>query len=510
LNIERTEATVSTDKKAQTKAERDEKRRQEERKDRRSMAVYTVIGVVVVVAAIVLMVGNSGILQRSLTAKTIGGVKYSAADMQYFYNSAYNTYANNYAFDSTASVKEQIYDQETGQTWYDFLMQSATESAALGVKAKNEGYTLSEEAQSQMDSTLSQLNTGWVSYNYSSRDAFVRANFGSYMTYDRLTELLETEYLARDYVSAQLDAIEHPDADYEAYYQEHTGELDTITYTQFAFQAMAPATDDEGNAIELTDEEKAAKLEELKPAQKALAEEVKAKLEAGEDPEDLAEEYAGQLYSSAVSRTSTGANAKYSSYGEWLLDSARKPGDITLSERDAGTSYYYYVAVFEGRARDEESTHDVRHILVRAGSAASSETPTQAEYDEAEEKAQSVLDEWKAGEKTEESFTALVAANSDDSGSAQNGGLISNITSTSSYVESFRDWATDPARRPGDAELVKSEYGWHVMYYVSTNEPIWRQSVETALGNQDYEQMAGDAVQEMGVTEGVGMRLVKA
>jgi len=510
LNIERTEATVSTDKKAQTRAEREEKRRQEERKNRRSMAIYTVIGVVVVVAAIVLMVGNSGILQRTLTAKTIGGVKYSAADMQYFYQSAYNTYANNYAFDSSTSVREQVYDQETGQTWYDFLMQCATESAALGGKARSEGYTLSEEARSQMDSTLSQLNTGWVNYNYSSRDAFVRANFGSYMTYNRLTELLETEYLARDYASAQLEAIEHPDADYEAYYQEHADDLDTITYTQFAFQAVVPTTDEEGNEIELTDEEKAARLEELKPAQKALAEEVKAKLEAGEDPEALAEEYADQLYSSAVSRASTGSNVSYSSYGSWLLDSARKPGDITLSERDAGTSYYYYVAVFEGRARDEEPTHTVRHILARAGSASSSETPTQEEYDEAEKKAQSVLDEWEAGEKTEESFTALVTGNSDDTGSAQNGGLISNITSTSSYVESFRDWATDPARKEGDAELVKSEYGWHVMYYVSTNDPIWRQSVETALGNQDYERMASGAVQEMGVTEGIGMRFVKA
>ena len=501
---------MSTEKKAQTRAERDEKRRQEEQKDRRAMAVYTAVGMIVVVAAIALMIVNSGILQRSLTAQTVGGVKYTAADMQYFYNKAYSNYASNYAFDSTSSVKAQVYDEATGQSWYDFLMESATETVALAAKAQSEGFTLSEESRSQMNSSLAQLSSSWISYGYSSQDAFIRANFGAHMTYNRLKELVELEYLASEYVSAQLEAMEHPDADYDAYYQEHIDELDTITYTQFAFQAMVPTTDDQGNAIELTDAEKAEQLEQLKTEQKALAEEIKAKLESGSDPEALADEYAGVLYSSSVSRASTGANVSYSSYGDWLLDSARKAGDITLSERDSGTAYYYYVAVFEGRARDEEPTNDVRHIRVRAGSAVSTEEPTQEEFDAAEEKAQSILDEWKAGDATEESFIALVSANSDDTGSAQSGGLISNITSTSSYVETFRDWATDPARKEGDAELVKSEYGWHIMYYVSSNEPIWRQNVAAALSSQDYEQLTAAAVQEMGVTRGAGMNFVKA
>ena len=178
---------MSTEKKAQTRAERDEKRRQEEQKDRRSMAVYTVIGVVVVVAAIALMVINSGILQKNLTAQTIGGVKYSAADMQYFYNNAYTNYANNYAFDTTASVKDQIYDEATGQSWYDFLMESATETVALAAEARSEGFTLTEETRSQMNSSLAQLNTSWISYGYASRDAFIRANFGAHMTFDRLS-----------------------------------------------------------------------------------------------------------------------------------------------------------------------------------------------------------------------------------------------------------------------------------------------------------------------------------
>ena len=503
---------MSEEKKARTKAERGEKRRQEEQKDRRSMALYSVIAVIVVVAAAALMFWRSGVLQRSFTALNVNGVKYTAADVQYCYSNLYSNYANQYAFDPNTSVKDQVYDQETGQSWYDFLVDESVrtlaEQTALASLANGDAdYAMSQEAQAQLDSTLSQLNSMWVSYNYTSRDAFIKANFGPYMTYDRLSSLMHQQYLASDYASSRLEAIDHPDADYEAYYQEHTDELDTIVYTQFAFQAQVPATDDQGNTVEMTDEEKAAALEELKPRQKALAEEVKAKLEAGADPEDLAEEYEEQLYSSSVSRRTTAANASYSTYADWLLDPSRRAGDVNLSENDSSSASYYYVALFEDRLRDEEPTHNVRHLLVRAGDTTTSD-PTQEQYDQAEQEAQALLDQWKAGDATEDTFAALAAANSDDTGSASNGGLISNITTSSSYVQTFKDWATDPARREGDAELVKSEYGWHIMYYVSTGDPVWRQTVTTALENQDYEQLAADATQGWTISRGTGMSFV--
>ena len=107
---------MSAEKKAQVRAERNEKRRQEEQKDRRSMAVYTVVAVVVVVAAIAAMFWRSGILQRTVTALDVNGTKYTAADVQYYYRSIYNEFSQQYAFNTGASVKKQVYDETTGQT----------------------------------------------------------------------------------------------------------------------------------------------------------------------------------------------------------------------------------------------------------------------------------------------------------------------------------------------------------------------------------------------------------
>ena len=502
--------SASPEKKSQSKAERSEKRRQEEQKDRRSMAIYTVVAVVVVVAAVALMVWNSGLLQRNLTALDVNGVKYSTADVQYYYSSVYSEQAQQYLFNSTQSVKKQVYDQATGQSWYDHLMdlavESLTNSTALAAKARSEGFTLTEESQSQLDSFLSQLNTAWIGQT-TSREALIRANYGPYMTYDRLVELVSQKLLASDYAQAKLDAIDHPDADYQAYYKEHADELDTVTYTYFLFRASLPATDADGNTIERTDEETAAQMEDAKTEQKTLAEELKSKLESGADPEALAEEYKDRLYSSSLSAHSTGSGLSYYPYGEWLLDSARKTGDVDLFERDYTSSYNYYVIVYEGRTLVQETAHDVRHILIQAGNGSD---PTQAEYAEAETKAQSVLDEWKAGEATEDSFAALVNANTSDAASASSGGLYSNITTSSNYEQAFLDWATDPARKEGDTGLVKTGYGWHIMYYVASKDPVWKQTTASALQDQDYEALTSSASEGWTISRGMGMNFISA
>lgn len=507
---ERNESTVSAENKAQKRAEKTEKRRQEEQKNRRSMVIYSVVAVVVAVAAAAMMIFNSGLLQRSLTALDVNGTKYSAADVQYYYKSLYNSNAN--YFNSGVSVKKQVYDETIGQTWYDYLMEQAVEqltrNTALAQKAQAEGYTLSDDAQTTLNTFLTQLDTAWIGQT-TSRESLIRANFGPYMTYDRLAELVGQELLASDYAQSRLEDIEHPESDYDAYYAEHADELDTVTYSYFLFRASVPTTDADGNPVELTDEEKASQLEFLKLDQHALADEVKAKLEEGADPEALAEEYQDQLYDSAVSSRATGSDlTAYTYYGDWLLDSGRKVGDVTLTGQDLDGSANYYVVVYEGRELDQEQTHSIRHLLARAGSITAD--PTQEQYDEAEKKAQAFWDEWKAGEATEASFADLAAANSDDTSSKSNGGLIANITSSSNYVEAFRSWALDPARKEGDVGLVKTEYGWHLMYYVSTGEPVWRQTALSALRDQDYETLADGASQGWTVTRGAGMRLVGA
>lgn len=156
-----------------------------------------------------------------------------------------------------------------------------------------------------------------------------------------------------------------------------------------------------------------------------------------------------------------------SSYGDWAKDAARRAGDVTLIESEGSdTSSYYYVVLFEGRARVDDDTANVRHILVSPETDEGAETPTQEQLDAAKAQAQALLDEWKAGDATETSFALLAQEHSDDSGSASSGGFISGITADASYVEPFKAWAMDPARKEGDT-------GWWRASSAGTSCTMW-------------------------------------
>ena len=112
---------------------------------------------------------------------------------------------------------------------------------------------------------------------------------------------------------------------------------------------------------------------------------------------------------------------------------------------------------------------NVRHILIQPEGKNDDGTYTDEAWAEAEKKANELLTEWKNGEHTEDSFAYMAAENSTDSGSATNGGLYEDIY-PGQMVDAFDAWCFDASRKPGDTGIVKTEYGYHIMYFVSTGE----------------------------------------
>lgn len=515
------EKKTRQDEVAQGPASREQKRQQEAREARRSKILYTVVGVVCAVFAVAVLVWNSGVLPRTMTAVTINGEKYSAVDLQYYFNTVRTSlleyyYQSTYSlpFDTNVSTKDQVYDQETGQTWYDYLMEQTlttmSTNAALADKAQAEGYTMSQETQDNLNSDLEALETAWVGTIYNNRDSYLRGLYGSYISYDHFVELYTRDALANDYAQNVREGFTYTDEEYEAYYQENADALDNYTISQITFQASVDTTDEEGNTVEMTDEEKAEALAAAKETAKAAAEGFQSRLEAGEDIEALVEEYGDQVYASTISRTLVGSSVS-TQYSEWVQDSARQPGDVTVSEYSGSdTVAYYYVVRFEGRERDDGNTADVRHILVKAEVSDGAEAPTEEQYAAALEKAEQLLDQWKAGEATEASFIELAKENSEDPGVTSNEGLYSNISKASSYVKPFLDWALAD-HQPGDTGIVRSDdtQGYHIMYYVGSGEPQWKQTADAVLRQEDYTAWVEEASAGYQAVSGMGMNLIK-
>lgn len=116
---------------------------------------------------------------------------------------------------------------------------------------------------------------------------------------------------------------------------------------------------------------------------------------------------------------------------------------------------------------------DVRHILIQPqGSWDQDEDGyplyTISAWEECQKAAQKIYDEFLAGEATEETFSALAVKNSSDS-NKNDGGLYTDI-SKGIMVEAFNDWCFDENRKTGDHGLVKTPFGYHIMYFVDAEE----------------------------------------
>ena len=113
-------------------------------------------------------------------------------------------------------------------------------------------------------------------------------------------------------------------------------------------------------------------------------------------------------------------------------------------------------------------TVDVRHILVMPEGATSANIRTETFSDEAwawaEAKAQELLEQWKSGEATEDTFGQLANEHSAD-GDGTTGGLYTGVTQ-GQMVEAFDAWCFDESRQFGDVDIVKTEFGYHIMFFV--------------------------------------------
>lgn len=127
-----------------------------------------------------------------------------------------------------------------------------------------------------------------------------------------------------------------------------------------------------------------------------------------------------------------------------------------------------------GITKDSGPIVDVRHILIQPEGGTTGEdgttTYSDKEWKDCKKEAEAVLKQWKSGDADEDSFAALANEKSADGGSNTTGGLYAGITKDDSYVEPFLNWCMDKARKVGDTGIVKTEFGYHIMYFSATQE----------------------------------------
>ena len=397
---------------------------------------------------------TSGYLARHATAATVGGHKLTPAMVNYFYKEAYNSMSSQYGdmmsyiIDSNTPLNEQYYDEENGITWADTLIEQGLTSAAriyaIYDEAVANGETLSDDDQSSIDATVSNLSVYATYYGYSNVNGYLAAMYGAGCNEKNFREFLSIETLANNYSQKVYDTPVYTEDELAADYAADPNAYDTVDYRVFA------VTD------ALFDEEDEEKLADLK---KTAADELLAAAEEGDEAfiqaaydhasEDTKENYEDDSY---TLRTDVGHSD--SDLSNWLFESDRKTGDATCVE----TSGTYYVAIFESRNTHDYALPNARHILISV-----SDTTDEEAMATAKETAEKLLAEYEAGEHTEDAFAAIGDAAYAD-GTAAESARYEDIT-PGQMVEDFENWCFDASRQVGDTGIVESTYGYHVMYF---------------------------------------------
>ncbi len=451
---------------------------------RRNMIIYSVIGAVCVVLVVALLVWNSNFFQRRTTAATVGDTQYDVADLSYYY---YNAYLSEYmmaqygysAFDPDTPADEQTYDEESGQTYYDYFMESALETLKTTTAAYDaalaDGYT-SDDVKDEVDEAIQSAKDSASTSGYVNFKQYLLAQYGEYMTESSYRTVITRQAIANRYISDYQESLEFSDEEIQAYYDENKDSLDTFTYSYLVFNPAEVDNEDES----MTDEEVEAAEEASFADAKDKADAAAQALESGSSVEDVAEEYEVESYSADAS--SVGSSLS-SIYKEWLQSADRQAGDVTVIE-NAETNCY--VVVFHDRYLDETPTVDTRRLLVAAEMDEDADEPTQEQMDAAKAKAEELLAQWESGDKTAESFGALADENTDENTSAE-GGLFEAVYQGrfASASPEYDTWLFEEGRQEGDTAVVESEqsgsYGYFVVYYQGQNDPVWWSSCETAL-----------------------------
>lgn len=138
----------------------------------------------------------------------------------------------------------------------------------------------------------------------------------------------------------------------------------------------------------------------------------------------------------------------------------------------------------QGMKKEDKTLVDVRHILIRLADgptdAYGRPDYTEEQWEQCRQQAQAVLDTYLEN-PTEDNFAELAKQHSVD-GNAKDGGIYTDVTQ-GQMVKEFDSWIFDESRIAGDTDLVKTVYGYHVMYFINreVTEGDWVGAATTQL-----------------------------
>lgn len=474
------------------------------------MVVAIVLAVVVAGGIVWKVLDDTAAIKKNTTVFSLGDdIRVSEVEFTYYYSQYLNniySYAQQYAMygmnigiDPTKSPDEQNYgtDADGKEMLLSDYLKNETISALQTYKiiyaeAIKAGYKLTDDEQKSIDDQVEELRNTAAENKYS-LNAYLKASYGKGINEKFLRKQLEMQNIVSRYQSDTSKKLtdSYSAADIKAVYDKDHSAYNAVDARTLSFAIETLTAKDGETSEQLAARQKAAAAKVKAEAEAALKSctSEKAFLEQAKKKNSSTENYDAES-ATALNEAAKSTITSYVSEdaAKWAFDSARKAGDVKLFEVGSDGNVSSYVILYINKGSYAPMASNVRHILISfTDNASSSSEATDEQKKAAKASADKIYKEWQSGAKTEDSFAALAKEKSKDAGSAADGGLISGITSSANYVESFRNWATDSSRKVGDTGIVESEYGYHIMYY-SGSDYAWKSAIRSAKASEDFEK----------------------
>ena len=495
---ENKEQKEQTEQKVMTKYDRKvQKRKEEKEKEKKEERISTAVGIVFLVA-LVCLVASFPIRTYLATHETyvvINGEKVNKVEFDYVYNTSKNNYITQYGsylsyfgLDTSKDLSTQMYSDTL--TWQDYFEQNAVESLkqnkALMAEAKAAGFTY--DTTDEYNTFKETIRTSAAAAGVSDKE-YVRSIYGSYATMGRIEEYVKNDMVMNAYYQKLQEDNAPSDDEIQSYYEENKATYDSVDYRLTTIEADLPTEPTEladpveetaADTTGTTDGTAATDTTQDTAYQPSDAEIAKAM----EDAKVLADDAEQTVAKDGEAHENEKKSSVNYMISDWLFDDARKAGDTTVISND--NSHCYYVVAFEKRYLDETPSADVRVII-----------PTEDKTGE------EILEEWKSGAATEDSFAELCKKYTQDTSAVENGGLFEQVTKTG-MTEELSNWIFDNSRQAGDTVAITVSDTTYVLYYIGQDQPEWKINIKNTLVSDTMSQHMQDITADVTVEDPKG------
>lgn len=443
---------------------------------------------------------------------TVGGEKVTRVEFDYNFNIIYNEYVSSYGsylsyfgLDTSQDLSTQAYSDTL--TWKDYFDEQAVSNLInnRAMKAEADAAGFEYDTDEEYDTYVENVKTAASEAGLTTNE-YVKELYGDYATLGRIEDYVCSSIRLQAYYEEVEESKAPADDEIETYYEENPDSYDSIDYYVQIIEAELPTEPTElADTTETTDSTTTDTATDSTTADTTTTDGTTTtdstttdtttedtEYEPSEAEIEKAMSDAKELADAAVDTvTADGTLTEGAAYSDtptvtrtWLFDAARAEGDTTVVEDE--TNNQYYVLSFVQRYRDDTPTVSVRVIL------------------DEESDGQAILDEWAAGEATEESFAALADQYNNADYSLPDGGLLEELT-PGSLTDQISEWMFADGRAAGDTTAIETDGGYtYVIYYVSSGDPSWKISIRSTLTSEAMSEYMDEITADVTVEDPKG------